>query len=205
MRMTTHPAVSPIHRLCAAGLWLAAVWPSPGWAAKPASAPVAPAPVAAKPPPLRDAQQLGAVVGGIISYTRWPHSPNPVRLCVLGHPGLVGQFPLANPAVPGQRPVTAHLMLPGAELQRDCDALYVTAMPSAANYRALLRQVIGGPVLTMGEGAEFCSDGGMFCFESQVSAPSHRFSANLDAIARSGLRVNPQVLRLARPPKGQTP
>uniref|UniRef100_UPI003137AACB YfiR family protein n=1 Tax=Variovorax sp. YR752 TaxID=1884383 RepID=UPI003137AACB len=46
------------------------------------------------------------------------------------------------------------------------------------------------------EGADFCSDGGMFCLEP--AAPSVRFGANLDAIARSGLRVHPMVLRIAR-------
>jgi hypothetical protein len=51
-------------------------------------------------------------------------------------------------------------------------------------------------VLLLGEGADFCSDGGMFCLEPGAGAS--RFGANLDAIARSGLRVNPLVLRIAR-------
>jgi hypothetical protein len=37
----------------------------------------------------------------------------------------------------------------------------------------------------------------MFCLD--IAAPALRFQANLDVIARSGLRVNPLVLRIARP------
>jgi hypothetical protein len=48
----------------------------------------------------------------------------------------------------------------------------------------------------IGEGAEFCSDGGMFCLDAGTTAA--RFTVNLDAVARSGLRVNPSVLLIAR-------
>jgi hypothetical protein len=76
-----------------------------------------------------------------------------------------------------------------------CDVVYVGL---AAATRELLRHVAGHPVLMLGEGAAFCSDGGMFCLEPAAAAEQVRFNANLDAIARSGLRVNPLVLRIAR-------
>lgn len=158
-------------------------------------------------PLVRDARQLAAVVGGIISYTRWPQAPHAVRLCVLGHGGLVEQVQASTPP-PGQRALVAQTVRLDANYQRDCDAVYVTAMPPE-NARIVLRQVVGSPILTVGEGAEFCSDGGMFCLDDGIRAlpgnPRARFSANLDAIARSGLRVNPQVLLLARVPKASPP
>ena len=158
-------------------------------------------------PLVRDARQLAAVVGGIISYTRWPQSPPAVRLCVLGHGGLVEQVQ-ASTTSSGQRALVAQAVRLDANYQRDCDAVYVTAMPPE-NARIVLRQVVGSPILTVGEGAEFCSDGGMFCLDDGTRAmpgnPRARFSANLDAIARSGLRVNPQVLLLARVPKVSPP
>jgi YfiR/HmsC-like len=55
-------------------------------------------------------------------------------------------------------------------------------------------------VLLLGDGLGFCTDGGMFCMEA--GPQSVRFNANLDAIARSGLRVHPLVLRIARNPAG---
>ena len=153
--------------------------------------------------------QLASVVGGIVSYTRWPSAPHPIRLCVLGHPGLLEQLALVGPSAPGQRPVVVQTIQANEDVLQLCDAVYVAAMPPE-NARRLLRQVVGSPVLTVGEGAEFCSDGGMFCIESSgekplVQSASQRFSANLDAISRSGLRVNPQVLRLARVPKVSVP
>jgi hypothetical protein len=162
--------------------------------------------VDATAPLLRDPRQLAAVVGGIISYSRWPQPSNPVRLCVLGHSGLVEQVQAFTPA-PGQRGVVALAVKADANFARDCDAVYVTPIPPE-NARALLRQVTGLAVLTVGEGAEFCSDGGMFCLDNGVALPNSarpRFSANLDAISRSGLRVNPQVLLLARVPKAAAP
>ncbi len=158
-------------------------------------------------PLLRDAHQMAAVLGGIMSYTRWPLTANPIRLCVLGHEGLVEQFRMPVAAL-GQRAVVAQGVKLDADFLHDCDAMYVTAIPPE-NSRVMLRRVVGSPILTVGEGAEFCSDGGMFCLNASTGNPSGgprpRFSANLDAIARSGLRVNPQVLLLAKTPRVSLP
>ncbi len=152
--------------------------------------------------------QLASVVSGIVSYTRWPSAPHPIRLCVLGHPSLLEQLSLIGPPEPGQRSVKVQSIQANEDVLRLCDAVYVSAIPPE-NARLLLRQVVGTQVLTVGEGAEFCSDGGMFCMEfseKPLAQPTaQRFSANLDAISRSGLRVNPQVLRLARAPKVPAP
>lgn len=156
---------------------------------------------------LRDTRQIAAVLGGIMSYTRWPLAPNPIRFCVLGHNSLIEQFQEPIMAL-GQRAVVARGIKLDADFQHDCDAIYVAAIPPD-NSRVVLRRVIGNPILTVGEGSEFCSDGGMFCLHPSVGAAAGssrpRFSANLDAIARSGLRVNPQVLLLAKTPRASLP
>jgi len=62
--------------------------------------------------------------------------------------------------------------------------------------RQLLSAISGQPVLSIGEHQEFCSLGGMFCLD--LNDPKGvTFSTNLDAISRSKVRINPQVLRLA--------
>ena len=137
---------------------------------------------------------VAPVVAGILGYTRWPAEGGAVRLCTLG--GSAGIDELLGPVELGtpQRRVVVQAIAGPAQARSGCDALYVTA--DAAMAREAMRQVAGQPVLLLGEGADFCSDGGMFCLEPGAGAG--RFGANLDAIARSGLRVNPLVLRIAR-------
>lgn len=56
----------------------------------------------------------------------------------------------------------------------------------------------GHPVLTIAEHDPSCTAGGMFCLN--VDGDRVSFDINLDAVARSGVRVHPNVLNLARRP-----
>jgi hypothetical protein len=147
-------------------------------------------------------RRLAVLIAGIVSYTRWPTSPNPIRLCVMGHDELVEELKSGS-ALSGARPVTVHNVKPGIDFKASCNVVSVTAIPPE-NARQLLFQIVSAPVVSIGEGPEFCSDGGMFCLhpDSGLTNNSDRrpFSVNLDVISRSGLRVNPQVLLLAKPP-----
>lgn len=159
------------------------------------SASAQPAPAAAA----RDS--VVGVVAGILGYTRWPAEPGSVRLCLLGRSASLDQLrgaPLGSP----QRPVAVQPITAAVEASASCQAVYVAGLDAHAT-RMALRALAGQPVLLLGEGAEFCSDGGMFCLEP--GAASTRFGANLDAIARSGLRVNPMVLRVAQSASGARP
>ena len=80
--------------------------------------------------------------------------------------------------------------------------LLAGAGPAAAEP---LAQLTGRPVLTMGEGAEFCSSGGLFCLVPRPAGHGLRVEVNLDAVARSGLHVHPQVLKIGLPRTGATP
>jgi len=135
------------------------------------------------------------IVAGIVSYTRWPTDTGVIRLCTFGQgPGVVELLRVAELSTP-QRLVSVRAPSDTAQALRECQVLYVGRV-GASTAQDLLRQFTGLPVLLLGEGPDFCSDGGMFCLNPTASAA--RFNANLDAIARSGLRVNPQVLRIAR-------
>ncbi len=171
-------------RACAAAL-----------AALAAAASAQPAPTAAP----RDG--IVGVVSGILGYTRWPAESGSLRLCLLGRGTALDQLrgaPLGSPL----RPVQVQTLVSMADATSGCDAVYLAGLDGPAT-RSLLRKLSGQPVLLLGEGAEFCSDGGMFCLEP--AAASTRFGANLDAIARSGLRVNPMVLRVAQSASGARP
>lgn len=148
----------------------------------------------------RNPLAAGATVMGIAGYTRWPEAPLPLRMCVIGDGDLAESVRLHANRVQSETPLTLRELDPAGPDIADCDLVYFGNMP-AETVEALLRQLAGKPVLTLGEGAEFCSDGGMFCLD--VVDGEIRFSANLDAISRSTLRVNPQVLRISRQLRGQ--
>lgn len=137
---------------------------------------------------------LAETVSGMVRFTRWPQDAKDMRLCVLGNGGSTDE--LTRPGALGttERPLAAHLVSLSEENLDDCQVLYISG-PITATTRDKILKSTGRPVLTIAEGQDSCSDGVMFCLDPA----SRRFSVNLDAVARSGLRVNPQVLRLARP------
>lgn len=145
---------------------------------------------------------VSTVLAGILSYTRWPAEPQPIRLCLLGRGSIVDELQRSPEIGAAQRGITLRTIASAGQLRGACDAVYVSGQEPAAG-REVLKAAAGQPMLVLGEGAEFCSDGGMFCLEPSGAAV--RFGANLDAIARSGLRVHPMVLRIARGAGGGTP
>ncbi len=138
---------------------------------------------------------VAAVVAGIVGYTRWPGEATTIHLCTLGRGPGIDELLRATGLGTPQRPVTVRAVAGAAQAGGECQVVYVAGAKTTLA-RDLLKQLAGRPVLMLGEGAEFCSDGGMFCLEPAATVV--RFNANLDAIARSGLRVNPLVLRIAR-------
>jgi hypothetical protein len=143
---------------------------------------------------------VARVIAGILSYTRWPAAAPSIRLCTVGRgAGVDALLRAADFSSPGRSVTVAAVANLGAAGQ-GCDVVYV-GHARDLDARAAVRQFAGRPVLVVGEGPEFCSDGGMFCVDPGAEVP--RFGVNLDAVARSGLRVNPQVLRIARGGEGQ--
>lgn len=149
------------------------------------------APVAAD----TDRVSVTTVVAGIVSYTRWPGQTMSVRLCTLGQGLGVDELQAAADLGSAQRSVPVRAAKGVIDAFPECDVIYVGALAGSAT-RDVLQRAVGRPVLMIGEGAAFCSDGGMFCLDPGAAAV--RFTVNLDAVARSGLRVNPSVLRIAR-------
>lgn len=148
---------------------------------------------------------LASVVEGIVNYTKWPAELKQVRLCIIGEgpsakallkAGTLGAMGSAQRAIEVQRAASA------TDGNQDCQVLYF-ATRYTTKQRTTLNRFVARPFLTIGEGAEFCSDGGMFCVDADESPG--RFGVNLDAVARSGLRVNPQVLSLGRAKSKATP
>ncbi|EMN3633588.1 YfiR family protein [Pseudomonas aeruginosa] len=76
-----------------------------------------------------------------------------------------------------------------------CNVIYLGVVDERERQQ-VFRSLAGHPVLSISERGTECSVGSMFCLN--VGGPRITFEANLDSIARSGVRVHPSVLKLAR-------
>lgn len=139
------------------------------------------------------AQGAARLVGSILAYSRWPSSPSPVRLCVVGPAdhaaALDGLLPGGIAVDRREVPSTS------ANLGSLCDALYIGNLSLPA-MRQVTSTVRGRAVVTIAEDDPHCRSESMFCLVFAPRALS--FQMNIDAIARSAVRIDPRVLRMAR-------
>ncbi|MEX3241394.1 YfiR family protein [Serratia quinivorans] len=137
------------------------------------------------------------VVVGIISYARWPSEPNPIRLCVTAPTqyadGLFDPILLSAP-----RPIKAErIAFDSPLLSTGCDVIYLGNI-NAGQKQNFIQRISGHSILSISENDAECSAGNAFCLQFEGDEAS--FKVNLDALARSGVRVHPNVLQLARKP-----
>lgn len=182
--------------VCALGTAPATLAGTPASAAGPASD--TPANTTSRADPTispRDAA-VRQVVLGIISFTHWPTPPARLRLCVAGRPnyahGLVDTLQAGSTPLDVQR-----IGLDDPAIGEVCDVVYFGDLSD--DERMQVRAAVAGhPVLTISEHNPSCVTGSMFCLN--VDDEPITFDINLDAVARSGVRVQPNVLKLARRP-----
>jgi hypothetical protein len=75
-----------------------------------------------------------------------------------------------------------------------CHVAYFGKLDPAALRQAVL-SVRGKGVLTIAENDPMCRSQAMFCLKP--NGQSLGFAVNIDAVSRSGLKVDPRVLRMA--------
>lgn len=135
---------------------------------------------------------VARVVQSLVEYTRWPTPRSPVRLCLAGPAQFADRLDglhLADGRAIERRQAAANpASLTG------CDAVYLGQL-SLAQQREVTAALRGRGVLTIAEADPDCRSQAMFCLSFAARAVSFRL--NVDAVARSGLRVDPRVLRLA--------
>lgn len=142
---------------------------------------------------------VNRMVGGIITYARWPGTPQSSRtICLVGTLRLTERI---APSLPGSGPVIAVRRMTAAAVADggDCDILFLGRMPVADRQR-LIGWVRGRPVLTISDDDPGCLYGAMFCLANKPAGLS--FSVNLDAIGRGPLRVDPRVLKIGQADEG---
>ena len=144
----------------------------------------------------RGAQRHGRqTVLDILSYTRWPSEPARLRLCITAPTEYASSLLTIERQANG-RPVEVHRydMDDEALIQR-CDVIYLGVLAPAQRL-SLFESLRGHAILSISEQSRECIADAVFCL--QAGEERVRFRVNLDALARSGVRVHPAVLKLAR-------
>lgn len=144
-----------------------------------------------------NAQELGLqvsyIVSGIISYSRWPEEIAPSKACIIGPTqyaqALIGQGTNRNSYTWHHYPESDHWDV------ESCDIIYIGLLGSAER-GSFLSGTVGKPVLSISEYDPRCDGGSLICLNLEDAVTS--FQVNLDAVARSGIRIHPQVLKLGR-------
>ncbi len=134
-----------------------------------------------------------ALVFNFIKFTEWPATgtgePH-LRLCVATRDAaqVAAMEELGERQVRGQRLVVVRFAP-----QESCGVIYVD---SSQRWREILDKHTPGHTLSIGTYPGFAAEGGMVEIALQESGT--RFDINLAAAKRAGLRIYPQLLRLAR-------
>jgi len=134
------------------------------------------------------------LVKSILEYARWPARRDPVRLCVAGPANQAGQLGILTLA--DGREVVRRILAPDAySAAGSCDALYLgdMGMDQMRRWTAAAR---GAPIVTIAESDPSCASEAMFCLLYGSSELSFRL--NIDAVARSSVRIDPRVLRMSK-------
>ncbi len=134
------------------------------------------------------------IVSGIISYTRWPQGVSNPRLCIYSSArwGKVLSQKIVQQPLPY---IPVQVKNNKEALAAECHAIYF-GNESERQQMQLIAGYQSHPLLLIGEQDPQCIMGSAFCLTFHGEQVG--FSVNLDALARSGVRVSPDVLMLAR-------
>ncbi len=143
-------------------------------------------------PSANNDEAVQRIVSGIISYTRWPRLSAPPRICIFRSSRLAQLVndnitPLSYTAVIVENSEEA--------LTSRCDGLYF-GKERPEEQAKLIEAYQPRPLLLIAEQNTQCLIGSSFCLNINVTPV--KFAVNLDSLSRSGVRVNPDVLMLAR-------
>jgi len=138
-------------------------------------------------------KSVRTIVSGIVSYTRWPALSGKPNLCIFATSGYVEALSADGPDTLPYTPVLIHD--DREAMSAECHALYFGS-ESPSHQLELSQAFHARPLLLIAEQNPQCLIGSAFCLI--IDSARVRFSVNLDVLSRSGVRVNPDVLMLAR-------
>lgn len=132
-------------------------------------------------------------VAGILAYSRWPGASPTVRLCVAGSSPMAMR--LANRTLVDGRALIVSARAPGSLPGEGCDALYLARI-GPSELERIARASAERGIITMTDADPSCLSGMMICF--RVVPAGLLFDVNIDAVSRSGVRIDPRVLSLGQ-------
>jgi len=146
------------------------------------------------------AKAVGALVLDILSYTRWPKEPRVLRICVAAPTEYAGALFAIERQANG-RPVQVHRYeVRDPTIGDNCDVVYLGLLQEPERL-ALFARLQGHAILSISEHNHDCASSAVFCLQTSPDSESLHFNVNLDALALSGVRVHPAVLKLAHADK----
>lgn len=141
-----------------------------------------------------EAQLRAAYLVNFLKYVEWPATSGGANICVFGRDSLAG--PLASyegRLIQGREIRIRRVSQP--EQLADCQEVFVPD-GDEERFAGAIRNLGRLPVLTVGESARFVEQGGGVAL---VRVDNRLvFDVNLPVLQRAGLKVSPQMLRLAR-------
>ncbi|WP_309368457.1 YfiR family protein [Rouxiella aceris] len=144
-----------------------------------------------------ETDRVSKTVLGILSFSSWPSRPPPntLRLCVIQPVTYAAGLVSSNKNITGKTLEVSTQLLNNATLSSSCDAIY-SGLMTAEQQQNLYNSISGHAILTLSENDSACALANAFCL---IINPGHiDFKLNLETLSRSGVRVNPNVLQLAR-------
>lgn len=140
-----------------------------------------------------EAKSVRSIVSGIVSYTRWPSLSESPRLCIFSSSRFTSALGDSHSGPLPYQPVI--IRSEQEALTARCDGFYF-GNESPTYQVELTNKHPSKALLLIAEQNPECIIGSAFCLI--INNDEVRFSVNLDALSRSGVRVNPDVLMLAR-------
>ena len=138
-------------------------------------------------------EHVRAIVSGIVTYTRWPSLTGAPKLCIFASSRFTHSLAHEDPDALPYQPVIVRNS--EEALKTTCDGFYFGS-ETPTQQSELTRRYGSRPLLLIAEQNTDCSIGSAFCLI--INDDRVRFSVNLDVLTHSGVRVNPDVLMLAR-------
>lgn len=131
-----------------------------------------------------------------VQYVRWPadDGAQPWRVCVT-RSLADARSDYAGSTVRGRAFEVSLIEEPATVTA--CQVLDLTGV-SAERARPFLEAARPAAVLTVGDGASFCSAGGVICLDPKGASAEPAFEINLSAVKRSGLAVHARMMQLGR-------
>ena len=134
-------------------------------------------------------------IRGFVLYVRWPDEEQITRwqVCIAAA-GDAGDAQYAALQA-RDRPFAVRHVRPGESLE-GCQILDLTASEPSVAVALLKATQARRSLLTVGNGRDFCSAGGMICLLAEQ--PRGGFEVNLSAIRGAGFAINARLLMMAR-------